>query len=93
MDVIFAIFVAIAVIGVTAVLFGGWILVAVMRGVGRAINLMVCGGGAYERPPPPSARAIRRMTATITQPPNPSAAMMTTPMKMRMATTMSMALP
>jgi hypothetical protein len=50
MDVFGAIFVAIAVIGVTAVLFGGWILVGLMRGLGQAINLLV-GGGAPRRLP------------------------------------------
>jgi hypothetical protein len=44
MDVFGAIFVAIAVIGVTAVLFGGWILVGLMRGLGQAINLLIGGG-------------------------------------------------
>ena len=52
MDAFVAIFVAIAVIGVTAVLFGGWMLVAVMRGLGQVINLLLGGGG----PPRLSAR-------------------------------------
>jgi hypothetical protein len=60
MDVFGAIFVAIAVIGVTAVLFGGWIVVAVMRGLGQAVNLLV-GGGQSRLPAQPgvSANGVR----------------------------------
>src|SRR5690348_15379065 len=48
MDFFGAIFIAIAVIGVTAVLFGGWILVTAMRGLGQAIHLLLGPVG----PPP-----------------------------------------
>jgi hypothetical protein len=55
MDAFVAIFVAIAVIGVTAVLFGGWMIVAVMRGLAQGINLLL---GPIGGPPRLPARPV-----------------------------------
>ena len=57
MDVFGAIFIAIAVIGITAVLFGGWLLVALMRGLGQAINFLIGGGVPSQLPVPPAITA------------------------------------
>lgn len=59
MDFFGAIFVAIAVIGVTAVLFGGWILVTVMRGLGQAINLLLGPTSPPPRLAAPRTGAVR----------------------------------
>lgn len=54
MDVFFAILIFIAVIGITAVLFGGWVIVSVVRWLGRGMSALV---GVPPNPPSPALTA------------------------------------
>lgn len=48
-EVFFTIFLFIAITGITAVLFGGWVILTVFRVLGRGLGLLF-GGSGHVRP-------------------------------------------